>query len=374
MTKVDLNQSPSAKRGARASERGPCGSTVRVAPLVPLPAVLRELGFDPVGVLGDVGFAPADFDDPDRTASYVRLSQVLAHCVAVTGCDHLGLLLGMRGGPHTLGVAGHLLLHAPDVGAALADVARVLDLHDRGGVVTLHTAGDDCALEYAVVEPGVEAPDQLLDLAIAVALNVMRALCGRGWAPDAVELPRRRPADPEPWRRFFRAPLQFDAPRCALRFPCHWLARPLPTADRSLHDTLQRYADTLGEHGGSGVVGEVRRALRACIADGGGHAAQVAQRLGVHPRTLNRRLVAAGTTFQQVRDEVLHAKALQLLGTTSMPVVAMATALGYADATAFIRAFRRWTGHTPAQWRRAAARRGPAPAGAAAWQPPRKSS
>jgi AraC-like DNA-binding protein len=339
-------------------------STVRVAPLVPLPAVLRELGFDPVAVLGAVGCAPADFDDPDRTESYVKLSQVLAHCVATTGCGHLGLLLGMRGGPHTLGVAGHLLLHASDVGTALADLARVLDVHDRGGVASLHTEGDECALEYAVIEPGVEAPEQLLDLAIAVALNIMRALCGRGWTPDAVELPRRHPVDAEPWRRVFRAPLQFDAPRCALRFHRRWLARPLPTADRSLHDTLQRYAATLGDPGGAGVVWEVRRALRAGIANGGGHAEQVAQRLGVHPRTLNRRLAAAGTTFQQVRDETLHAMALQLLGTTSMPVAAAAAALGYADATAFIRAFRRWSGRTPARWRREVGRRGSDTAGA----------
>lgn len=340
---------PSAAHGPR---HVPAGSTVRIAPLVPLPALLSELGVDARAVLGEAGFDPAYFDDPDLPASYLSLGRLLAHCAATTECTHLGLLLGMRGGPETVGVAGHLMKHATKVGAALADLARYLDLHDRGGVVTLDMDGDPCALGYAVIEPGVEASDQIHDLALAIGCNMMRTLCGRSWTPSIVELPRRRPRDAEPWRRFYRAPVVFDAPRGALRFPRRWLEAPVPTADRSLHEFLQRHADAARGEAEAGVVFEVQRVVRGCIAEGGGHAAQVAHLLGVHPRTLNRQLAAAGATFQQVRDEVLHTMALQLLRATSMSVAAAAAALGYADATAFIRAFRRWTGHTPAQWRR----------------------
>jgi AraC-like DNA-binding protein len=331
---------------------GWAGLTVRIAPLVPLPAVLHELGYDPATVLGAAGFDLAHFSDPDLPVPYRAVGGLLAHCVRATGCTHLGLLLGMRGGPHTVGVAGHLMTHAPDVGLALVDLVRYLDLHDRGGTVSLDTEGEVCALRYAIIEPEIEASDQIHDLAMALACKMMRELCGSAWTPAAVELPRQRPADAEAWRRYFRAPVVFDSGGAALHFARRWLAAPVPGAEPTLHGFLQRHADSVHGEGAAGVVFEVRRVVRRCIAEGGGHAAQVAPLLGVHPRTLDRRLAVAGTTFRQVREEVLQTMAVQLLGTTTMPVAAVAAALGYADATAFIRAFRRWTGGTPAQWRR----------------------
>ena len=72
----------------------------------------------------------------------------------------------------------------------------------------------------------------------------------------------------------------------------------------------------------------------------------------MHERTLNRRLHASGTTFMQQRDEVLYAMSRQLLDATSMPLTEIGLVLGYADAAAFTRAFVRWSGQAPGQWRR----------------------
>ncbi len=327
--------------------------TMRIGPLAAVPEVLQGLGADPAAVLGDVGFDPSYFRDPDLPVSYLALGRVLARAAAASRCEHFGLLVGMRSGPGSVGIPGHLMTLAPDVGTALDELRQYFALHDRGGSVVFDVDEEYCTLGYAVVTLGVEAIDQVHDLALAVACNMMRALCGPAWAPASVQLPRRRPRDPEPWRRFFGVPVAFDAPRCVMRFARRWLTAPVPTADRSLHGFVQRHADAARAESDVDSVDQVRALVRACIVDGGGHADQVARLQGMHPRTLNRRLAAAGTTFQRMRDEVLHDMSLQLLGATSMPVSEAATALGYADATAFIRAFRRWTGQTPAQWRRA---------------------
>jgi AraC-like DNA-binding protein len=355
-----MHETDSSRRAtgrAVAEATAPQGSTVRVGPLAALPAVLQELGADPAAVLGDVGFDPSYFDDPDLPVSYRALGRVLARAAAASGCENFGLLVGMRGGPGSVGVAGHLMTLAPDVGTALDELRRYFALHDRGGRVVLDIDAEPCVLGYAVIEKDVEATDQIHDLALAVGCNMMRALCGRAWTPASVQLPRRHPRSADPWRRFFGAPVAFDAPRCAMRFARRWLATPVPTADRTLHGFVQRHADAAAAESSADAVSAVRRLVHGCIVEGGGHAAQVGRLLGVHPRTLNRRLAKAGTTFQQVREEALHAMSLQLMGATSMPVSAAAAALGYADATAFIRAFRRWTGSTPAQWRREALQR-----------------
>lgn len=354
MKNRDLHQQPGTRRPGSG---GSLGSTVRMGSLAAVPGVLRELGADPAAVLGEVGFEPRYFDDPDLPVSYAALGRVLAHAAAACRCEHFGLLVGMRSGAESVGLAGHLMTLAPDVGTALGELRHYFALHDRGGSVVLDIDADACVLGYAVIETDVEGVDHVHDLALAVGCNMMRKLCGRAWTPASVQLPRRPPRDADPWRRFFGAPVAFNAPRCAMRFAQRWLAVPVPTADRALHSLLQRHADAARDRPGTDAVWEVRRVVHGSIAEGGGHAAQVARLLGVHPRTLNRRLAAAGTTFQRVREEALHAMSLRLLGATSMPVSAAAAALGYADATAFIRAFRRWTGRTPAQWRREALRR-----------------
>jgi AraC-like DNA-binding protein len=72
----------------------------------------------------------------------------------------------------------------------------------------------------------------------------------------------------------------------------------------------------------------------------------------MHGRTLNRRLKARGTTFQSLVDEVRYEIARQLLEHTHMSMSQIAATFDYTDASAFTRAFRRWSGTTPAAWRR----------------------
>jgi len=104
---------------------------------------------------------------------------------------------------------------------------------------------------------------------------------------------------------------------------------------------------------GKGLVDEVRRIVHSTVSSPPCNVARVAQLLGLHERTLNRRLQADGTSFRRLRDEVLHEMSRQMLGNTSMGVADVAVALGYAEASAFIHAFTRWSGQTPDRWRRA---------------------
>jgi AraC-like DNA-binding protein len=326
-------------------------ATLRAAPFCALPAVLRELGFDPVAVLGQAGFAPAYFSDPDMPIPYGTATALAMHCAKATDCEHLGLLLTERAGPDTLGLPGLLLTSASDVRTGLRGLVHYMDLHDRGAIVTLHEDGDDAYLGYAIVTE-VAGAEQAYDMAMMVGCNLMRSLCGAGWNPSEVLLQRQRPASDAPWRRCFRAPVRFGAARCALKFPASWLALSLPAANPMLHRFLQNEADRLQGLMGKGFVDEVRRLVQGMAARPPCTASHVARLLDVHERTLNRRLQAEGTSFSQLRDGALHTMALQMLGASSMPLADVAMALDYSEASAFIRAFTRWSGQTPDRWRR----------------------
>ena len=326
---------------------------VRVGPLASIPGVLRELDCDPEPVFDSVGLKLADFSDPDTEISYLTGSRLLARCVSATDCEHFGLLVGMRATPSSLGVAGFMLSSAPDVTTALQCLLQHLDLHDQGGVLLLHVEARIALLGYAIHEPGAQATDQIYDLAVAVACNIMRGLCGQKWKATEVLLSRRPPRDLAPYRRFFRAPLHFNAAQSGITFPNRWLNHKLLSADPLLHRHLEHEALTLHAQRNASIVDDLRRSLHRHLLNNEDCAVTaVARDLRMHQRTLNRRLRAHGTSFRGELDNVRYAVAQQLLAESTIPMARIATILDYADVTAFSRAFRRWAGITPGQWRK----------------------
>lgn len=316
-----------------------------------IPVLLRELGCEPGAVFAAAGLDPARFEDPDAEIPFVAGSRLLERCVEATGCGHFGFLLGTRAHASSLGVAGFVLRFAPNLGVALRDLAKNLDLHDRGGVLTLETRGGDTLLGYAVVQSGAVAVDQIHDMSIAVACNILRDLCGPGWNPQEVLLSRRQPGDTQPYERFFRAPLRFDAARNALRFPASWLDHELAGADPLLYRHFVSEAKALHSRQTGNIVGDLRRVLRRSLSSGKFSAGRVAGQLCIHERTLHRRLRESGTTYRHELEDIRFTLARQMLAESVIPQSGIADALGYASVTTFGRAFRRWSGETPTRWR-----------------------
>lgn len=316
-----------------------------------LPAVLRSLGANPAELLAEAGFEASLFDDPDNLMSYAARGRLVSHCVARTGCLHLGLLIGQRGSLMSLGLVGLLVKYSPDVGTALRSLVRYLHLHVRGAATTLTVDGTLAMLGYEIHEPQVEANDQVGDGALAMMFNIIRTLCGPDWKPVEVRFAHRSPTDVGPFRRCFRAPLRFDAEGYLLVFSAEWLNHRLPETDPQLRRLLQKQIDAIDLRYRDDFREQVRSVLRRVLVTGQASADQVAALFSMHSRTLNRRLNEFGTTFQKLVDEGRFEIARQLLQDSSMEVSQIAVSLDYADASAFTRAFRRWSGTTPARWR-----------------------
>lgn len=226
-----------------------------------------------------------------------------------------------------------------------------LHLHVRGVVSSLSVDGPWAELRYDIHQPHFEAPDQLGDAAVAAMFNIMRGLCHPAWKPSQVLLARRKPEDIGPYRSFFQAPLEFDADRYALVFTADWLRRPLSSNDPDLHRRLQQQVDAVQARCPEEFPDQVRSVLRTALLTGHGTADSVAALFSMHSHTLSRRLIACGTSFQGLADECSLEMSRQLLEFSDMDISQIATALDYADASAFTRAIRRWTGTTPARWR-----------------------
>ena len=180
---------------------------LRIGATIGLPAVLQSLGARPAQLLAEVGLELALFDNPDNLLSYAARGRLLEHCVARTGCQHLGLLVGQRASLQSLGLVGSLVKYSPDVGTALRSLVRFFHLHTRGAKATLNVEGQLAYFGYQIVQPGTKGTDQVGDGALAAMLNIMQSLCGPGWKPSQVIVAHRKPDKVEPFRQLFHAPV-----------------------------------------------------------------------------------------------------------------------------------------------------------------------
>ncbi len=350
---VNIAKGPANARGRRPIADG----IIRVGPCMAIPGILRGHGVAPEAVLADVGMSLKIFDDPDNVIPYAMMGTLIARCVQRTGLPDMGLRIGREASTSSLGIVGFLVENSPDVGAALGNLVQHQPLHDRGGAVTLRTNGTIATLSYVREQHGIEAAEQIADGAIAIGLNIMRALCGAAFTLSAVRLKRPQPTDAEPYDRMFGAPVHFGTDENSLEFPAAWLAHRLPGADEELRGDLERQIHAV-EVLERSSVDHMRRVLRTLLHTGSATETRLANLFAMHRRTVNRRLRAEGTTFRKLVDEVRFEVARHLLETSALGVGEIAAFLNYADASAFTRAFRRWSTTTPARWRQTQANQG----------------
>lgn len=323
---------------------------VRIGPLLPILAVLSELGHDPAPILASVGLDAADFRDPDRRVAYATAGALLAACAEVTGIPHFGLLVGRRFELESMGIVARLMRDSGSVGAALAQLVRHLYLSDRGAVAYLSETGEGrVALGYSVHRHDTPGIAQIYDLTMAIAFRMLRALCGKRWNPLSVSLMHSAPRDRAPYRRFFGVPVRFDSAYSEVIFDGHWLNQPVAEANVGRRLLAERVA-LAAEHR-LAVAERTLYAVERLVLTGSATSSQVSAALGLHERALRRMLLAEGTSLQPIINAARLERAQLLLVETRLPVHEISSALRFSDATAFSRAFRSWSGVSPRTWR-----------------------
>jgi AraC-like DNA-binding protein len=321
----------------------------RVGALTELPHVLREFGIDPAEVIAGVGLDPSVLDDPENSIPFTAAGSLAHAGAARTGCAHFGLLVGQRSDTRCLGLLGRLMRNALTWGRAFQDLVDNQHRYVRGAVPYLLVQDGVATAGYAIYQPGTAGADHIRDGSVAIGFNMMRELCVA--LPDEVLLSREPPADLRPYREFFRVPIRFNAEQSALVFPARQLERPVPGADPRLRRVLEEAVAKYWLVASPNITDQVVRLLRPRVLFGNSTLDAVAHCLATHPRTLNRNLRAEGTTFRKILNETRFEVARQLLSGTHINVSGIATALGYAETSAFSHAFYRMAGTSPFEWR-----------------------
>lgn len=315
-------------------------------------SVLRGFSVDMERVLRE---AAVDIGLFDRTHGAVELGvaeRLVRAAYGLTTDPGLGLHLGAKAPIQSIGMLGEVLTHSPTLRAAIGELHTYLPLVMPMSRFRLLEEGDRAYLIYEVPFAATAAARLCTELAFGFSVRIGKMLVPTG---ELIEARFRYPAPhyAERYEQLFGCPVRFDAARSELVFPRALLDTPQQFVDEALWRLLKRRADELlsQERARELLHERVKQVLRHEVDLGSVNPCNIARRLGVSPRSLRRRLGDEGHSLSALADEVRRELALSELSNPEVPIKHIADRVGFSEVSAFHRAFKRWTGVTPARYR-----------------------
>jgi AraC-like DNA-binding protein len=331
-------------------------SVIRSAGLRGFRATVAELGGNAEEFATACGLPIAALDTDDLLVPDQALAAVLELAAHRLDCPDLGLLISQRQDLDMLGPLALAIRNSPTLADVLECSSRYLFLHARALSLTLEPDpyGDRgvIALRYGM-QPDSPIPIQGTDLGLAFVHRTIQRLVDDRYGLRSVELPYRPVAPIATYEGLFGAPVRIDRPApAALRVPSSLVARPLSGGDENLHRLAMAFLAEQSGGANASIVPKVRTAVQQLLGTTPPEIAAVARLLTAHPRTLQRRLAAEGTSFAAILDDVRRDVARRYLATTDMPMSQVASLIGLSEQSTFTRCCRRWWGTTPTAIRR----------------------
>lgn len=323
----------------------------------------RQHGLTVADVLEGSGLSEADLHDPDRMIFGRQELAVATNLVNLLGDQFGPADLGVRVGRSyhvgSFGIFGFACLTSSTLGDAVRFAARFYELSYGFCLPTVTLEDSVAALRLDLPDLTGPVADFLVRRDMAAIAQVMAELVGHPVTFARIEFASPAPVsgDSEAHEMFGVTP-RYDAPANVAGLPADLLGDRLPQASELSVAICEQQCQALLERRRqrTGVARQVRDRLASI--DGKPHTiTSVARQLAMSERTLRRRLAEENTSFRDLVEEVHRVLAEELLATGALSVEDVALRLGYAEATSFIAAFRRWTGTTPARYQRSVAPR-----------------
>src|SRR5262245_502121 len=323
--------------------------------IVPIATYLERAGRSPGELLLRAGLRLGDLTSPGSRVPHRSAMRLWELAVEATGDRQLGLHVARQVEPGVMDLIEYLARVSRTLGEALSRTSAYFRLlYDR--VEFLVERDADHAILRNVVPAGLESHPAYVENALASAVVMARRMTREALPVDAVYFRHEAPREVAEYAELFQGPVTFAAPVDAVLIPLASLDAELIQADSALASILERHVQLLlgASSGPQSLQARIARLLGSELAGGYAGASQVARRLRMSPRTLRRSLQDEGCTFREVLSDVRRELAFRYLRDRDVPIGEVAFLVGFSDANAFHRAFKRWTGTTPGEFRRGA--------------------
>jgi AraC-like DNA-binding protein len=328
-------------------------ATIRAAALGGLDRILAHRGIRLASLCERLGIDPAHLRDGESRLPVGRFVELLELAATQAKDDALGLRLCSRQPLSVLGAIADIYLQSPDCLTAIQAGISSMSLHQEGATLELTIDGRHAVCAYTVRSPYLIDCRQDAELAIARMLRFGRAIARRpDWVPTAVYFEHPPPRNVAEHRRVFGAPIYFSQscnglvfPKVLLQQPVNGGSRSSPTWRLPVHTPRPLPLD---------LPDQMRRHMTRVIRHGRTSINECAAAFGWHVRTFQRRLKAAGVTYDELLETTRRDLAVHYLKQRHLSLTEIGSLLGYAELSTFSRAFRRWSGCSPQAYRREA--------------------
>ena len=345
-------------------------SFVRGSALQGFSELVDDLGGDPWLLLDRANIPPAAVGDPESLVATRSVVSVMEWAASATQTADFGRRLALTQGIEILGALGIAAQTAATVGAALEAIDHYMAAYTPELVARVDPRPTErlARFDWGLRTLHATAHRQTAELGLGVSLRVFRALSSEDFTPEVVLLRHQPLTDAREYAEYFGCPVRFGADGHGFLFGRSLLDREL-SSDARVHDLARSFLETITIPGPDDTTEPVSGVIRRMLPTGALSLDQVAARLALHPRTLQRQLTEQGTSYLAVVDDVRRSEAERYLGETRIPLGQLAHLVGYTEQSVLTRSCVRWFGMPPSQYRRRLQRAapngigGPLPAG-----------
>ncbi len=342
-----------AGKACRSGSASLVGSGVLASVTVGLEEFIDSQGANSASVLSRAGLDSGLYNQPNRHISLKHYCNSMHEAARATGNEHFGLWFGNQFQPEGLGLYGYHAISAPTLKDAIAGMVQNFHAFQRNSLLTFEQQDDLCFLEYKLLDGEIMDRRQDAELTVGMFANVLKRGMGQHWNPLEVHFQHPALVQSSPHRDAFQCDIRFNEQRNVIVFKRQCLEQPMPNANSMLHNIALGSMLELVLHQPQtlSLSQRVKSEVIELLADGGATIDEVAGRVLLSRRSLQRQLALEGYSFSSLVEEVREALAEYYLQYDQLSISEVAFRLGYSEISAFTRAFVRWKKLNPSQWR-----------------------
>jgi AraC-like DNA-binding protein len=314
---------------------------------------LRQHGVEADNLLKEVGLRRVDVADPETRIPYAAVIELIEQAANILGDSSYGLRLGAAQEARDGGLLGFLMLNSPTLMDAITNLQRYFQVVGEGEDVEIERGGPNIALRFRETDPSLRGLRHNSEYLGAILVRACRDITRKRISPVRAEFMHGRPNVKVSYAEYLGCPVKFHAKWDAVVYDAETMRQPVAGADSKLLRVLERACrQILGPTPRKrDIVHDVRELVIDKLARGTASFDDVARELNMSSKTLERRLADRNTTFSVLLDDIRSGLAKRYLTDTELRLEQIAYLTGYSESAALVRAFRRWTGTTPMQFR-----------------------
>lgn len=300
------------------------------------------------------GLDPARLGDPDGRIEGGEVIRLVQEVMRRTQDEFIGLASDARSKPGTFSMMAHAVINCPNLAQAIRRSLDFYGLFETPTVASMEVADNEGRVTLSLRQDTPFA-DTILEVMVFVSVRFWSWLVGRRLDPLVIEFAGDPPPRAAEFQQLFRCPVNYGMETNVIRFPAAWLTLPLAQTPLSLSRFLKDSLALIigGRAKPVGLADQVRNMLgKEAYGNSFPELSDICRQLNMTQQTLRRRLKDEGTSYQVIKDQMREDAARFYLAKPALSIDEIALMMGFSEASAFHRAFKKWTGMTPAACRR----------------------